>query len=152
MSEQSHGKDIRGRTLTRAALGGSLTAGGTGDNTQITGPTINIQSLAGRPAGMVFEIVARAVLAATKILTVTALVESSVDGTTWTTLVGSSTVLTLTGAAGGSTEHGVGRIGVDLIQSNVNFIRLKATPDLDAANTDTAIVAAVAVFGSLSRT
>lgn len=152
MSEQSHGKDIKNKTLSRACLAGSLTAGGTGDATLITGATINIQTLPSRPAGMVFEIVARAVLAATKILGVAALVESSVDGTTWTTLVASSTVLTLTGGAGGSTELGVARIGVDLVQANVNYIRLKVTPDLDAANTDTAIVAALAVFGSLSKT
>jgi hypothetical protein len=148
---RSHGKDIKGATLSKFCLAGSLTAAGTGDNTLITGDTINLQTLAARPASVVFEIAGRAVLAATKTLVITALVEASIDGTTWTTLVASATVLTLTSSAG-STEVGVGRIGVDLIQADLNYIRLKATPDLNNTATDTAIVAAVAVFGAPAKT
>jgi hypothetical protein len=148
---QSHGKDIKGRTISRACLAGSLTAAGTGDATLITGSTIDIGALGARPASVVFEILGRAVLTATKTLTIAALIESSVDGSTWTTLVDSATVLTLT-SAGGGTEIGVGRIGVDLIQANVNYIRLKATPDLNHTGTDTAIVSGVAVFDTLSKT
>lgn len=151
---QSHGKDLRGRTISRAAAGGRLLAGGTGDNTEIVGATINLGALPSRPASVVFEVFGRAVLAATATLTIAAEVEQSVDGTTWssTDLVASATVLTLTGGSGGTTEMGVGRIGADLIQDGVNFIRIKMTPNLSAANTDTAEVSAVAVFGSLSRT
>lgn len=148
----SHGKDLKGATLSAACLAATATAGGTGDATLVTGSSINIGALAARPSSVVFEILGRAVLAATKKLTIAALVEASIDGTTWTTLVGSATVLTLTGGAGGSTEIGVGRIGADLISSDLNYIRLKATPDLDAANTDTAIISGVAVFGAPART
>ena len=148
---QSHGKDIKGATLSKFCLAGTLTAAGTGDATLITGDTINLGSLAARPASVVFEIAGRAVLANTKTLVITALVEASIDGTTWTTLVASATVLTLT-SAGGTTEVGVGRIGVDLVQADLNYIRLKATPDLSNTATDTAIVAAVAVFSGLSKT
>lgn len=147
---QSHGKDLRGRTLSRAAAAGRLVAGGTGDNTEIVGATINLATLAARPASVVFEVVGRAVLAATATLVIAAEVEGSSDGTTWVDLVASATVLTLTGGAGGTTELGAGRIGVDLIQSNASFIRLKMTPNLSAANTDTAEVASVAVFDALS--
>jgi hypothetical protein len=146
----SHEKDLRGRTISRAAAAGRLLAGGTGDNTEIVGPTINLATLAARPASAVFEIVGRGVLAATATLTIAAEVEGSSDGTNWVDLVASATVLTLTGGSGGTTELGVGRIGVDLIQSNASFIRLKMTPNLSAANTDTAEVASVAVFDGLS--
>lgn len=150
---QSHGKDLKGQTLSRAALGGRLVAGGAGDNTEIVGPAINIGALADRPASVCVEIVGRAVLAAAATLTIAAELEYSADGSTgWTDLVGSATVLTLTGGSGGTTELGVGRIGADLIQENVNFIRVRATPNLSAANTDTAEIAAVAVFGGLAGT
>ncbi len=149
---QSHGKDLKGQTLSRAAAAGRLVAGGTGDNTEITGATLNLASLAGRPASVVFEIIGRGVLAAAATLVIAAELESSADGSTWEDLVASATVLTLTGGGGGSTELGVGRIGVDLIKEDVNYIRVKMTPNLSAANTDTAEVAAVAVFGGLSRT
>lgn len=149
---QSHGKDLKGQTLSRAALAGRLVAGGTGDNTEIVGPSINIGALANRPASVVFEVIGRGVLAATATLAIAAEVEYSADGTTWADLVATSTVLTLTGGSGGTTELGVARIGADLIQENVNFIRLKATPNLSAANTDTAEIAAVAVFGGLAGT
>jgi hypothetical protein len=151
---QSNGKDLRGSTISRAAAGGRLLAGGTGDNTEIVGPAINLGALAARPASVVFEVFGRAVLAATATLVITAEVEQSVDGTTWSTtdLVPSAVVLTLTGGAGGSTEIGVGRMGADLIADGANFIRIKMTPNLSAANTDTAEVTAVAVFSGLSKT
>lgn len=151
---QSNGKDLKGRTISRAAAGGRLVAGGTGDNTEIVGATINLATLAARPASVVFEVFGRAVLAASATLVITAEIEQSVDGTNWssTDLVASATVLTLTGGGGGSTELGVGRIGADLIQDGVNYIRIKMTPNLSAANTDTAEVSAVAVFDALART
>jgi hypothetical protein len=146
----SHEKDLRGRTLSRAAAAGRLLAGGTGDNTEIVGPSINLATLPARPASAVFEIVGRGVLAATATLVIAAEVEGSSDGTNWVDLVASATVLTLTGGSGGTTELGAGRIGVDLIQSNASFIRLKMTPNLSAASGDTAEVASVAVFDGLS--
>lgn len=149
---QSHGKDLKGRTISRAAAGGRLVAGGTGDNTEITGATINLMTLDARPTSVVFEVFGRSVLAAAATLVIAAEIEYSADGSNWSDLVASATVLTLTGGGGGSTELGVGRIGVDLIQANVNYIRIKMTPNLSAANTDTAEVSAVAVFDALAKT
>jgi len=149
---QSHGKDLKGRTISRAVLAGRLVAGGTGDNTEIVSASINIATLTARPASVVFEILGRGVLAATATLVLVGEVEYSADGTTWVDLVASATLLTLTGGSGGTTELGVARIGVDLIQDGVNFIRLKLTPNLSAANTDTAEVASIAVFDALSKT
>lgn len=149
---QSHGKDLKGRTISAAALAGRLVAAGTGDNTEIVGETINIGALAARPASVVFEIIGRAVLADTKTLVLIGDVESSADGSTWESLVASATLLTLTGETGGTTEIGVARIGVDLIQEDVNYIRLNLTPNLSNTATDTAEVAAIAVFDALADT
>lgn len=149
---KAHGKDIN--ALTRAvfarAATAAITAAGAGDNTEITGDTINVQTLAERPSSVSFEIPVTATLAATETCIVTGLIEKSVDGSTWVTLVASATLLTLTGASGGSTEKGVARIGADIIQSDCNYIRFKATPDLSRSGTDTMQVgAAVAIFGGL---
>lgn len=149
---KAHGKDIKGETLSvfARASTGAITAAGAGDNTEITGSSINIASLAHRPSSVVFEIPVTATLAATQTCVVTGLIEKSVDGSTWTTMVASATLLTLTGPSGGATVTGVARVGGDLIQSNANFIRFKATPNLSASGTDTMNVgAAVAVFGGL---
>jgi hypothetical protein len=150
---QSHGKDLKGQTLSfYARVGSTATAGSTGDNTEVTGDSIDITALSARPASVVFEIPVSAVLADTESIVVTGLIESSADNSTWETLVASATLLTMT-SDGGTTEKGVARIGADLIQSDVNYIRFKATPNLSRANTDTAALgAAVAVFGGLQTT
>jgi hypothetical protein len=142
-----------GETISRFARAAvSVTAGGSGDNTEIVGDTINLQTLEHRPSSVVFEIPVTATMAATETCVVVGEIEKSVDGSTWVDLVASATLLTLTGAAGGSTEKGVARLGADLVQSDCNFIRFKATPDCSRANTDVATVgAAVAVFGGLHR-
>ena len=54
-------------------------------------------------------------------------------------------MLTLTGDTGGSTEAGVGVVGADL-RSARRYVRVVATPDLSAADTDTASIDAVAVL------
>jgi hypothetical protein len=152
---QSHGKDLKGQTLSHFARAATaaITAAGAGDNTEITGDSINLSSLASRPSSVVVEIPVTATLAATETCIVVGELEKSVDGSTWSDLVASATLLTLTGASGGSTEKGVARIGADLIQSDANYIRFKATPDLSRAGTDTMQVgAAVAVFGGLQNT
>lgn len=153
---KSHGKDLKGETLSRFARAATvvITAAGAGDNTELVGSSINVAAIATRPpASVVFEIPVTATLGATQTCIVTGLIEKSVDGSAWLTLVPSATLLTLVGAAGGSTETGVARIGADLIQTGTNFIRFKATPDLNRADTDTMQVgAAVAVFGGLGQT
>lgn len=127
----------------------SVTAGGTGDATEITGATINLASQSRRVASVDFEIPVRAVLAAAATCTVVGKIETSPDGTNWTALATNATLLTLTGGSGGTTETGVARIGCDLLQNNYAYVRVKVTPDCSAANTDTAVVGAgVAILAS----
>jgi len=152
---KSHGKDLKGETLSHFARAATavITAAGAGDNTELTGDSINIQTLAVRPSSVVFEIPVTATLGATQTCIVTGLIEKSADGSDWDTMLASATVLTLVGGEGGTTEKGVARLGADLIESDANYIRFKATPDLNRANTDTMQVGgAVAVFGGLGQT
>ncbi len=146
-------KDVRSSLLAVFALAStSLTAGGSGDATEVVGSSINLQTLPKRPTSVVFDIPCRAVLGATNTLVVVGKIEQSVDGSTWTDVTASATLLTLTGGAGGTTESGVARVGADLVRANCNFVRVRATPDLNRANTDTAVMGAgVAEFGGLDE-
>lgn len=151
---QSHGKDLKGKTISAFAEAASAaTAGGSGDNALVTGDAIDIQALSARPSSVVFEIPVSAVLDEDETCIVTGLIEKSADNSSWETLVASATLLTLTGASGGSTELGVARVGADLIQSDCRYVRVKYTPDLSRGATDTAALGAtVAVFGGLDET
>lgn len=149
----SRAKDVRSSLLAVFAMPStSLTAGGSGDATEVVGPSISIAALAKRPTSVVFDIPCRATLGATNTLVVVGKIEQSVDGSTWTDVTASATLLTLTGGAGGTTESGVARVGADLIRANCNFVRVRATPDLNRANTDVAVMGAgVAEFGGLDE-
>ncbi len=146
-------KDIRSKLLAVFALASTnVTAGGSGDATEIVGATINLQTLQTRPGSVVFDVPCRAVLGATQTLVVQGKIQESADGTTWVDVAANTTLLTLTGGSGGTTETGVARIGLDLQRANCNYIRLRVTPDLNRANTDTAVIGAgVAEFGGLAR-
>lgn len=126
------------------------TAGGAGDGVEIVGITIDQVALPTRFESVCFLVNARAVLAAAATLTIAAAIETSADGTSWTALKPSAARLTLTGGAGGSTETGVAKVGVSLEYSS-RYLRLKVTPDLSAAGTDTAAVSGIAVFGGAQR-
>lgn len=132
-----------------AAAYATATAAGTGDNTATEGASIDPAALPCRFESVAFLLAATATLAATKTLTVSAKIEHYVDGA-WADLVAATTVLTLTGAAGGSTETGAGKIGVSLEYAE-GPVRVSFTPNLSATATDTAAVQVLAVFGGAER-
>lgn len=135
-----------------ASVSASVTAGGSGDATEIVGSTIDLTALASRPSSVVFDIPCRAVLGATQTLVVAGKIQQSVDGSTWTDVTASATLLTLTGGSGGTTEVGVARLSCDLMRPDCLYIRARFTPDLNRANTDTAVIGhAVANFYGLAN-
>lgn len=147
------GKNISAQIGAAYALAStSLTAGGGGDNTLITGTTINTAAALTAPAvypkdfnSVAFVIGGTATLAAGKSITVTALIEDSADGSSWATLVASATIVSVTSAGGGTVTF-TGKIGADLTAAR-QYVRVKATPDLSATGTDTAVVFGIAVLG-----
>lgn len=149
----SLGRDIASEIAAAyAAASTSATAGGGGDNTEVTGVTIDLLALDTRYESICFVLSATSTLAATKTLTVAAKIETSDDSgmSGATDLVASSTVLTLTGAAGGSTERGTAKVGASLEYAG-RYVRIKFTPDLSATGTDTAVVQSVALFGGAAK-
>lgn len=127
----------------------SATAGGSGDATEVDGATIDTASLPARPNGVVFFVPVTATLAATKTLTITANLQDSANGSTWADITDPAVLLTLTGDTGGSTETGCVKLGYDLSRAR-QYVRIQATPDLNATGTDTAVMGAgTAVFTGL---
>lgn len=125
----------------------SLTAGGTGDNTLVTGLAID-RFAKGNPLSVSFIARYKAILAAAATLSLAYSVETASDSgfTSPTVLQAGASAVVDTGATGGSTQRGMFRVPVDLAGA-LQYVRIKFTPDLSAANTDTAELSWVAVLG-----
>lgn len=168
-------KDLANMIIPVAATGHvSATAGGTGNNTAVTGLTIDRQALQpygaataidnATPIGAVFLLHYEAALGSGDTLSINAVkVEHSADGSTWSTYADQSAVasdinydwpaagVVDTGAAGGSTQRGVVAFGTNL-QGAMRYVRFDFTPDLSATSTDTASIsvsAALTGYGEL---
>lgn len=138
-------------TVRRAAANTAVTAGGAGDNSAVTGVIIDRAAI-GYPESCVVAIPFTATLAATATLQVATTVQhgeaSNLSDAATLTSVSATTYAT--GATGGSTETGTIEINVSLRGAR-RYVRVNFTPDLSAANTDTAALSAVIVFGGAER-
>jgi len=145
--------------LLRSAIASafvSATAGGTGDNTAVTGLTVDrIDPNTGSLAGSVrFSVAWQAVLAAAATLTLkTVKIEQSSDNSTWDStayITFTDPGVVATGPGGGGTVRGVTAFDADL-SSAKRYVRIDFTPDLSAANTDTASLSATATLAGSDR-
>lgn len=141
-----HNVDNIGELLTaRFAAVDSVTAGGTGDATEVSGAYIDRQGFSSLKVVIPYS----AVLAATKTLSIAANLQDA------TSLAGAgvadygsamASAVVATGPTGGGTETGVVELDFDLAGAN-QFVRVQFTPDLSATGTDTASLAAVYILG-----
>lgn len=125
----------------------AATAGGTGDNTLVTGQIID-RTLIAYPLSVLIAIAYKAVLAAAATLSLSWSLEHG-DASNLSdaaALASAASAVIDTGAGGGSTQRGVFTAPVDLAGCK-RYVRLKFTPDLSAANTDTAELNGQLVFG-----
>lgn len=136
--------------VKRLSAAASGTAGGTGDNTAVTGVTID-RMVAGALAGSIaLAIIGESTLAAAATLSLAYTVQDSVDGSTWTTYATGANAVISTGATGGSTNGIELDIDIDLGPAK-RFVRILFTPDLSAANTDTFALRAVGFLAGFDR-
>ena len=149
---KSLGQGIASLITAYAAASTAATAGGAGDATEVTGVIIDTATLQSRCESLCFTLAATATLAATKTLAVSAKIETgdAANLSDASDLVAAATVLTLTGATGGSTETGTAKVGVSLEYAK-RYVRIKFTPELSATGTDTAAIQSVALFGGASK-
>ena len=133
---------------TKVAYGGdnvAVVAGGSNDNVQQTGVSID-RFATGLPLVGMPMVRFKAVLAAAATLSLAYVVEHSDDNATFVPFQSGAAAVVATGPAGGGTVRDGFRVNVDLAGAK-QYIRLKYTPDLSAANTDTAELSVTWLLG-----
>lgn len=138
-------------SVRRAAANTAATAGGSGDATAVTGVIIDRAAL-GWPQSAVIAIPFTATLAATATLTITdTLQHGDASNLSDVGTLSTQTAQTVaTGPVGGGTVTGTYERNVSL-RGAKRYVRVNFTPDLSAANTDTAALSAVLVTGGAER-
>lgn len=142
--------DIGANLAAKYAVAGTdVTAGGSGDGTEVDGAWIDMQDFGSSKIVIAYT----ATLADGETLSIAANAQDATDssgtgaadfGTAY-----SSTVVA-TGDTGGSTETGVVELDLDVTEAN-RYVRVQFTPTMSAATTDTAELAAVYVVGGADR-
>lgn len=126
----------------RASNGASIVAAGAGDNSAVTGVTID------RLGYMAAKLVLAwsATLAANKKLSLAVEYQESADGSSWdTAVVLQALAAVATDSGAGSTMRGITEFDLNL-KARKRYIRFNFTPDLDAGATDTAFIHALALL------
>ena len=138
-------------TVARGGNNAALTAGGAGDNTAVTGHIVDRFGI-GTPQSAVVAIPYSATLAQGETLSLDYTVQSGAAAnlSDAATLLTASDVVLATGPTGGGTVTGTLEIDADL-SGAARYVRVNVTPDLSRANTDTAQVGTVWVFGGAER-
>ena len=138
-SRESFGSLFRAATITA----GEALAAGTGDNTKVTGQTID--RLGFRSGSVLISM--KTVLAEAATLTIAIEIQESDDGSTWDTAEVIQAATTVeTGNTGGSTEYPCLKVD-DKFESRKRYIRYNITPNLSASGTDTVHWGAVCILG-----
>ena len=149
VSKRSVGDEI---SVRRASASATATAGGSGDATAVTGVIIDRAAL-GWPETAVIAIPFTATLAAAATLTITDTLQHG-DASNLSdaaTLSTQAAVTVATGPGGGGTVTGTYERNVSL-RGAKRYVRVNFTPDLSAANTDTAALgSATIVFAGADR-
>lgn len=133
-----------GATCKSAAVGaGEAVAAGAGDNTKVTGQSINRLGFGSCKVAIAYK----AVLAEDETLSWAIEVQESADGSSWDTaeVIKAATVAS-TGGTGGTTNYGTVEYDDDLT-GRKEYVRYNPTPDLSASATDTVHWGANAVLG-----
>lgn len=126
----------------------TATAGGAGNNTQVTGSSID-RAAYGMPRSAQFAVAYETALTSAKTFGITAAkVEHSADNSAWTTFATLTAPGTL--ATGAGTVDGIVTFNVDL-NSAYRYIRFDWTPSLSNTATDTVSQIAHVVLGGTTH-
>ena len=132
-----------------AAASVAVTAGGSGDETEVNGLWLDTKGFESLEVALAFT----TTLGAGETLSFAANMQDADDASgtgaadvSTNHLSALASTVFATGGAGGSTEVGAAQVGVDLTMLK-RFVRIQFTPDLSAANTDTAEVNAAYILG-----
>jgi hypothetical protein len=135
-------------TLRRATANVAATAGGAGDNTLATGVIIDRAAI-GWPESCVVAIPWTATLGAAATLQIGYALQHG-DAANLSDATSFASAALATGATGAGTFAGTVEVNLRLTGAK-RYVRLNFTPDLSAANTDTAALSGVIAFGGAGR-
>ena len=121
----------------------ALTAGGSGDNTKVTGASIDVTGFDSAKLSVGYS----ATLSASQTLSLAIEMQESADGSNWDTAVVLQTLAVVATATG----TGTATINVP-ISTAKKYVRVNVTPDLSNANTDTATINGQLVLANYSGT
>lgn len=122
----------------------TATAGGTGDNTEITGATIDRLGY----ASCQVVAAAKTTLGASETLKFALTLQESEDGSTWDT---AKVVYATTTVKTGAVTNGLCQKTSDIdLSGRKRYIRFNLTPNLSASGTDTAVVSCTVTLGGAS--
>jgi hypothetical protein len=140
-------------SLLRLSAASPATAGGTGDATLVAGTTFDRMSSSNGSLATVMNagVAYDAVLSASATLSISYAIQDSDDGITFSDYRTGAASVVATGPAGGGAVNGVFDIGSINLSSARRYIRLNYTPDLSAANTDTAALRAIGFAAGFDR-
>jgi len=147
-------KDVKSLVRPRAAcINTAITAGGAGDNTAITGASIDRFTSAGIPLNAQIVLYWTVTLAQAATLTLkTVKLQDSADGSNWADFASyADPGVVSTGPTGGGTLTDVLEIAGADLSSARRYVRLLFTPDLSAASADTARVGAIFNLAGFDR-
>lgn len=141
MSFASQNSNI-GAAIKSVACGAArVTAGGAGDNTAVTGATIDRLGYDSCEVSVLYK----TTLASSETLQLAIEYQESADGSSWDTAVALQAATT---AQTGVQTNKVGIVTHEVdLRAKKRYIRFNYTPNLSASGTDTADTAAVCVLG-----
>lgn len=135
-------KNIAASVDVKRINSGTATAGGTGDNTKVTGEVIDRLGFASGIIALNYT----TTLAAGKKLSFAVAYEGSDDNSTYATEASIQASTQAATSAGGGTVTGVVKIPIDL-SGYKRYLKINVTPDLDATGTDTAAWSGSLILG-----
>ena len=134
--------------VRRAAANTAATAGGSGDNTAVTGAILDRAQI-GSPQSAVLAIPFTATLASGQTLSIGYSVQEG-NAANLSDAAVLATAAPVVVATGPGTVTGTFEVNVPLAGAG-RYVRANFTPDLSASGTDTAALSAVMVFGGSDR-
>lgn len=138
-------------SVLRASANVAATAGGSGDATEVVGAIIDRGEI-GFPQSCVLAIPFSATLAEGETLSIACDIESSNDSNLSgaTAVKTAASVVVATGPSGGGIVTGTLELDAAIMGAG-RYVRANFTPELSAADTDTAALSSVLVFGGADR-
>lgn len=123
-----------------------IVAAGAGDNTAITGNTINRQTY-GMPQSCLLAVSYYANIADGETLSLAVEIQESADGTTWDTAEAIQASTAVQSPSGSAFTDGAVKTYKVYLGDRKQYVRFNCTPNFSASGTDTGVVQGVAVLG-----